>query len=106
MEPLIDQPNLTVISEATVHQIVFDENKVAVAVKVYFNDKLHTFKCRKEIIVCAGAFQSPQLLMLSGIGPADHLKQFNIPLVFDNPNVGNNLVSKFSFILFLFYFLF
>lgn len=47
---------------------------------------------RKEIILCAGPFGSPHVLMLSGIGPADHLKEHNIDIVKDLPAVGSNLV--------------
>ena len=47
---------------------------------------------RNEIILCAGPFGSPHVLMLSGVGPADHLKEHNIDIVKDLPAVGSNLV--------------
>jgi len=50
-------------------------------------------RANKEVILCAGAIQSPQLLMLSGIGPADHLKEHEIPVIHDNPNVGSNFID-------------
>lgn len=54
--------------------------------------KRKTVQTRKEIILCAGPFGSPHVLMLSGIGPADHLKEHNIDIVKDLPAVGSNLV--------------
>ncbi|MAD84999.1 MAG: hypothetical protein CL912_18730 [Deltaproteobacteria bacterium] len=50
-----------------------------------------TATARKEVIVSGGAFNSPQILMLSGIGPADQLNKFNIPVLVDSPGVGNNM---------------
>lgn len=52
---------------------------------------MRTARCRGEVILAAGAIGSPQLLMLSGVGPAAELKKFNIPLVLDKPGVGENL---------------
>ena len=48
-------------------------------------------RAEREIILCAGAIGSPQLLMLSGVGPADHLREFNVPITCDLPGVGKNL---------------
>src|SRR5690606_35639048 len=48
-------------------------------------------RARREIVLSAGAIRSPQLLMLSGIGPADHLRSFGIPVVLDQPSVGSHL---------------
>ncbi|KAL5318943.1 hypothetical protein ACEPPN_014011 [Leptodophora sp. 'Broadleaf-Isolate-01'] len=50
-----------------------------------------TATARKEVVISGGAFNSPQILMLSGIGPADQLKKFNIPVLVDSPGVGNNM---------------
>jgi choline dehydrogenase-like flavoprotein len=55
------------------------------------NGELRSARCRGEVILSAGAIGSPQLLMLSGVGPAAHLAQFGIPLVLDRPGVGMNL---------------
>ncbi|KAI0449762.1 GMC oxidoreductase [Xylaria acuta] len=53
-----------------------------------------TVTARREVIVSGGAFNSPQLLMLSGVGPADHLRQFNITVVKDLPGVGQNMMDN------------
>jgi choline dehydrogenase len=54
-------------------------------------------KARKEVILSAGAFQSPQLLMVSGVGPAATLKQFNIPVVANRPGVGQGMQDHVFF---------
>ena len=54
------------------------------------------YRARREVIVCAGAFNSPQLLMLSGIGPAKALARLNIPVLVDLPGVGANLQDRYE----------
>jgi choline dehydrogenase len=55
---------------------------------------LKTATARKEVILSGGTFNTPQLLMLSGIGPKEHLSQFNIPVIVDAPGVGRNLMDN------------
>lgn len=90
LTPNLNRPNLTVITNALVHNILL-KNKTAVGVE--FSDKhgTHKITANKEVLLSAGAFGSPQLLMLSGIGPADHLQQKGISLVQHTPGVGQNL---------------
>jgi len=90
VDPHRHQDNLKVFSHALVTQILF-KGKRAVAVKYSVDGVLHEVRARKEIILSAGAFGSPQILMLSGVGPALHLQDLGIPLVHELPGVGQNL---------------
>ncbi|MFP3462784.1 GMC family oxidoreductase N-terminal domain-containing protein [Arthrobacter globiformis] len=78
--------NLTLQLETLAHRIIIEDGR-AVGVET---DK-GTFTARREIVVSAGAIDSPKLLMLSGIGPSEHLKEFGIDVVADLPGVGSNL---------------
>lgn len=89
--------NLHVETGVTVSQIIF-EGKKAVAVEYLQNGQPHRIQAKKEIILCAGAFQSPQLLMLSGVGPAQHLQALGIEVRHDLPGVGQNLQDHPDFI--------
>ena len=91
LNPVKSRDNLTILTNAQVERIV-TEGKCATAVE--YRDRsgtLQTIKARREIILSGGAINSPQLLMLSGIGPADHLKEHGINVVADLPGVGQNL---------------
>ena len=78
------------LTDAQVHKINFC-GKSATGVTVAVNNKSYVLNAHKEVILSAGAINSPQLLMLSGVGPADHLKQHNIELVTPLEGVGSNL---------------
>ena len=88
-----DLPNLILYINTMGKRIVFDDQKRALAVQVQTQGTHYTLRANKEIIVSAGAFQSPQLLMVSGVGPASTLREHNIPLIYDNPHVGQNLID-------------
>ncbi|ORY64306.1 uncharacterized protein BCR38DRAFT_458027 [Pseudomassariella vexata] len=89
---------LTVYLQTRANKIVFDENKKATAVEVAGLDLLtYKINATKEVIVSAGALHSPQLLMLSGVGPADQLSQFGIDVIADRPGVGQNLTDHVLF---------
>lgn len=77
--------------------IVFDANKKTTGVKVKTLLLSFTLKATKEVIVSAGAFQSPQLLMVSGVGPSDQLQKLKIPVVADLPGVGQNMQDHIFF---------
>ncbi|BFZ54694.1 hypothetical protein PYCC9005_001731 [Savitreella phatthalungensis] len=83
-----NRPNLNVYELTTARKILFDGQKRATGV---LTDKGFTLSARKEVIVSAGAFQSPQLLMVSGVGPKDTLNKFNIPVIADRPGVGQGM---------------
>lgn len=90
LHPIEERPNLKIITGTTVSRVLI-ENRQATGVIYSVNGQEHTIKARLEVILSAGAFGSPQLLMLSGIGPKDHLQKHGIEVVFDSPNVGENL---------------
>lgn len=89
--------NLKVFSLTLAKKVVFDSSKKATGVGVESNLIPYTIKATKEVILSAGAFQSPQLLMVSGVGPAQQLQQFNIPIVVDSPGVGQNMQDHIFF---------
>jgi choline dehydrogenase len=78
-------------------KIKFDQNKRATGVVVESNSISHTPLDKKEVIVSAGMFQSPQLLIVSGIGPAAQLQKFNIPVITDRPRVGQGMQDHIFF---------
>lgn len=91
LQPALANPNLTVYTQTLVKKIIFDSNKVATGAQVDTQGKVYNLSARKEVIVSAGTFQSPQLLMVSGIGPRATLSQYNIPVVADQQGVGQNM---------------
>ncbi|KAJ8872639.1 hypothetical protein PR048_026247 [Dryococelus australis] len=96
--PVKDRKNFHIAKHAYVTKIVIDEeSRIAYGVNFYKNGKLHTVRARKEVIISAGSIKSPQILMLSGIGPAEHLKEMGIPLVQDL-QVGENLQDHLQFL--------
>lgn len=82
--------NLTIHTGAHAARILFD-GKRATGLAYLRHGKQETAHARREVLVSCGTVQSPQLLMLSGIGPADHLRSLDIPVVTDLPGVGQNL---------------
>ena len=90
LHPVMKRQNLTVKTGAQVFDIIF-ENRRAVAVSLQHGEGSTQEHAEREIILCAGAVGSPQLLMLAGIGPADHLRSLGIPVACDLPGVGANL---------------
>lgn len=90
LKPALRRPNLRLETNCLVDGVVF-EGKRAVGVRWRQDGAARMARCRGEVILSAGAIGSPQLLMLSGVGPAAQLNQFGIPLVFEKPGVGENL---------------
>jgi choline dehydrogenase-like flavoprotein len=89
LRPAVAGGNVEVLTDALATRIVF-EGERAVAVEVLRDNALETVRAEREVIVCAGAYHSPQLLLLSGIGPADELRPLGIEPRVDLP-VGKNL---------------
>ncbi|XP_033324110.2 glucose dehydrogenase [FAD, quinone] [Megalopta genalis] len=96
IKPFKDRKNLQVISNSLVTKIDV-KGKKAVGVNIEINGVSHYVGANKEVIVSGGTINSPQLLMLSGIGPKDHLESHNISVVLDLPGVGENLHNHQSF---------
>ncbi len=90
LKPAMTRPSLVVECEAFVNRIIFD-NKVAQGVEYVQNGQTHYAKANDEVILCGGAFNSPQTLMLSGIGAKEELEQHGIDVVANLPGVGKNL---------------
>jgi choline dehydrogenase-like flavoprotein len=88
--PNLARPNLTVITHAHTTRILL-EGKRAVGVEYRHGNELKQIKASQEVLLCAGALQSPQILMLSGIGPTAELQKHGIAVVHDLPGVGENL---------------
>lgn len=91
--------NLTVMTEARVEKILF-EGKRASAIQCRINGQQQHIHCRQEIILCAGALETPKLLMLSGIGPKQSLEALKIPLKVDAPAIGQNLQDHLNVCMF------
>lgn len=83
--------NLTVITQAQVQRIQFDKQKKATGVVYKIDDVVHVATVNCEVILCAGALETPKLLMLSGVGPLKELNKFSIPVVQEAPAIGENL---------------
>jgi len=86
------RPNLHVLANSQVVKILFDENKKATGVEFFKNGQKHQVNATKEIIISAGAIESPKLLMLSGLGPKNHLESKKVKVLADLP-VGQNLMT-------------
>jgi choline dehydrogenase len=90
LRPAKGRGNLHVETDALAQRILF-EGRRARAVEYRQGSSVRTARARKEILVSGGAYNSPQLLQLSGVGPAELLKQHGIEIVLDAPGVGNDL---------------
>lgn len=95
LAPARGRPNLTVTTTAFVNRIVF-EGRRAVGVEHVAGGRTRISRAAREVIVAAGAIGSPKLLMLSGLGPADHLRGHGVDVVADLPGVGRNLHDHFD----------
>ena len=90
LRPAMTRPNLEVLTDALVTKIVVEGGRAA-GIRYLLRGKEETAYAQGEVILSAGAIGSPQLLMLSGIGPADHLRDVGVPVLVDSPGVGANL---------------
>ena len=96
LAPALRRPNLTVIAGAHVTRILVEKGR-AVGASYVRDGATRTVRATQETILCAGGIRSPQLLMLSGIGPADALKSLGIAVVHDAPSVGADLQNHVAY---------
>ncbi|HEU5468365.1 MAG TPA: choline dehydrogenase, partial [Steroidobacteraceae bacterium] len=96
LRPAMRRPNLAVRTHALATRILF-EGRRAVGVEYRRRDGIHAARAGREVIVSTGAINSPQLLKLSGVGPAAELAEHGIPVVHDLPGVGENLQDHIEF---------
>ena len=94
LHPAMDRPNLRVETRALASRVLFD-GKRATGVEFVQGGVTRTAHARAEVILAGGAINSPQLLQLSGVGPAELIRSHGIPLVADLPGVGGNLQDHF-----------
>ncbi|MFD0917701.1 GMC family oxidoreductase [Pseudahrensia aquimaris] len=95
--PHMNRKNLTVLTKTRAEKLLFEGTRAA-GVRVTNKSGTRDLHAGSEVILAGGAFNSPQLLMLSGIGPAQHLKQHGIGVIADRPQVGENLQDHVDYI--------
>jgi choline dehydrogenase len=95
LKPIRGRATLSVISNALASRLLF-EGRRAVGVEYFTGDQLRSARANAEVIVASGAFNSPQLLQLSGVGPAMLLNSLGIAVIADMPGVGNGLADHYS----------
>ena len=95
LKPALSRTNLRLINEALVTRVVIKDGR-ATGVEFTHQGNQFTVHAAKEVLLCAGAIKSPQLLMLSGIGPSEHLQEFGISPIHHLPGVGKNLQDHLS----------
>jgi len=95
LKPVLSRPNLELKTEALAHRVLFKGTK-AVGIEYSQGNATRTLKANRQVILSGGVFNSPHLLMLSGIGPSAHLRQHGIDVLLDRPGVGTNLQDHLS----------
>lgn len=93
LHPVMERENLDILTDRQVARVLIDENKRATGIEYLDNPfgRTSTIKANREVIVSAGAIDTPKLLMLSGIGPTEHLSEVGVDTIVDSPGVGSNL---------------
>jgi choline dehydrogenase len=90
LHPAMQRPNLTVRTGALTTRVLIEGGR-ATGVEYRSGGRVHTARARREVVLSGGAINTPQLLLLSGIGPADHLREVGVDVVHDLPGVGGGL---------------
>lgn len=91
LKPCRNRSNLTINTGTQVTRLLWERNRIVGVECIQDGGITNKIKVTREVILCSGAINSPQLLMLSGIGSAEHLKALGIPVIVDLPGVGQNL---------------
>ena len=99
LDPARDRPNLTVMTGVQVQKLVLENGQATGVTFKTDSGALQTAQAGKEVVLSAGAVGTPHLLMLSGIGPAGHLREMGIDVIRDAPGVGSNLNEHPDFVL-------
>jgi choline dehydrogenase len=97
LKPARKRSNFHVLTDTLVHRVRIQDGE-AVGVEAERDGRPGFIRATKEVIVSAGAINTPQLLMLSGIGPADHLAEHGIRVIVDNPNVGDHYMDHPAYV--------
>lgn len=98
LRPVKKRRNLTILLNSTVIKVLINPNtKQAYGIELFNNGKKEVIYATKEVIISGGAVNSPQLLLLSGVGPKEELKHVGVPLVHDLPGVGKNLHNHVAY---------
>lgn len=97
LEPALGRPNLAVRTDVAVEQLMFEGARVT-GVRYRRGGAVHEIRARHAVILAAGVFGTPQILMLSGIGPGDHLREHGIPVRVDRAEVGGNLQDHLDYV--------
>src|SRR5262249_54365198 len=92
LKPVRHRPNLTVMTGVEVRRLSWESGRV-VGVEAQHQSRSVRFRALREVILCAGALQTPKLLMLSGIGPAQHLQELGVEVRVNATGVGSNLLE-------------
>jgi choline dehydrogenase-like flavoprotein len=98
LHPAMERANLTVMTQTRALKVLFDDKR-AIGVEIFRDGDISAVRARREVLLCGGAFNSPQLLMLSGVGDPAELARHGIPLRHALPGVGKNLQDHLDFIL-------
>ena len=90
LHPVAARPNLTILTKAQATRVLIEKGR-AVGVEYVRRGRRHTARAAQEVLLAGGAINSPQLLLLSGVGPAEELRAIGVPVLLDLPGVGKNL---------------
>ena len=101
LRPALDRPNVTVVTDAHVTSVLCEGGR-AIGVRYLLKGRsMHVARAESEVLLSGGVVNSPQLLLLSGIGPAEHLRERGVDVVHDLPGVGHNLQDHIAVTLFV-----